>query len=404
VRRPIIWKDGRRTLRRGEGEEAIVKLSCLKTNLLEGLNVVGRVVPTKSTLPVLGNILLATDRGQLKLAATNLELAISYWVGAHIEDEGAVTLPARLLVDFVSSLPDDRIDMALTARGHTMHLTCGRFTANIKGIDAEDFPAIPTVSDAPMYSLPPAVLKECIQSVAFAAAPDESRPVLSGVLVTLKDGQLTLAAADGFRLAVRSVELTEAHPEALLMIVPAKTLGELARVIGDEEGTVDIAATPNKNQVLFKVPKAEIVSRLIEGQFPDYQKIIPREFATRAVLNTGDFLRATRAASVFARDNSNIVKIEVAPGPEELIPGRLNVSATSTEVGDNAGEIDASVEGGVVEIAFNGRYLRDALEALGTAQVGLEISGPSSPGVLKPVGETNGYLHVIMPMQVSGGR
>ena len=132
-----------------------MKLSCLKTNLLEGLNVVGRVVPSKSTLPVLGNILLATDRGQLKLAATNLELAISYWVGAHIEDEGAVTLPARLLVDFVSSLPDDRIDMSLTARGHTMHLTCGRFTANIKGIDAEDFPAIPTVSDAPVYSLPP---------------------------------------------------------------------------------------------------------------------------------------------------------------------------------------------------------------------------------------------------------
>jgi DNA polymerase III subunit beta len=229
--------------------------------------VVGRVVATKSTLPVLGNVLLATDRGQLKLAATNLELAVSYWVGAHIEEEGAVTLPARLLADFVSSLPDDRIDMALTSRGHTMHLTCGRFAANIKGIDAEDFPAIPTVADSAVYAVPAPMLKECIQSVVFAAAQEDSRPALTGVLVTLQDGQLTLAAADGFRLAVRTVELADALPEPLAMIVPAKTLSELARVLGDEDEAVQIAATPNKNQVLFKVPKAEIVSRLIEGQF-----------------------------------------------------------------------------------------------------------------------------------------
>jgi DNA polymerase-3 subunit beta len=380
-----------------------VKLSCLKSNLLEGLNVVGRVVPSKTTLPVLSNLLLATERGQLKLAATNLELAVSYWVGAHVEDEGAVTLPARLLADFVSSLPDDRIDMALTARGHTMHLTCGRFAANVKGIDAEDFPRIPAVADATTYSLPATLLRECIQSVVFAAAPDDSRPVLAGVLFTLQDDKLTLAAADGFRLAVRTVELTAAQSEPLVMIVPAKTLSELARVLGDE-GQVDIAATPKGNQVVFRVPKAEIVSRLIEGQFPDYHKILPKEYSTRAVINTGDFLRATRAASVFARDNSMIVRLEVTPGPEELVPGRLNVTATSAEVGDNAGEVDASVDGGDMQIAFNGRYLRDALEAIGTSQVGLEITGPSSPGVIKPVGEPNGYLHVIMPMQVSGSR
>jgi DNA polymerase III subunit beta len=388
-----------------------VKLSCLKSNLLEGLNVVGRVVPSKSTLPVLGNVLLATDRGQLKLAATNLDMAVSYWVGAHVDDEGAVTLPARLLADFVSSLPDDRIDMALTTRGHSMHLTCGRFAANIKGIDAEDFPRIPGVADAVPYALPATMLRECIQAVVFAAAPDDSRPVLSGVLFTLKDGQLTLAAADGFRLAVRSAELTDpgvegGQPSApLQMIVPAKTLTEVARVLTDGEEQVEIAATPTRNQVMFRqAARAEIVSRLIEGQFPDYHKILPRQHTTRAVVNTSEFLRATRAASVFARDNSMIVKLEVTPGPEELIPGRLNVTATSAEVGDNAGEVDASVEGGESQIAFNGRYLRDALEAIGTAQAALEISGPSSPGVIRPVGEQNGYLHVIMPMQVSGGR
>ncbi|HLH22676.1 MAG TPA: DNA polymerase III subunit beta [Chloroflexota bacterium] len=386
-----------------------MKLSCLKSNLLEGLNVVGRVVPSKSTLPVLGNVLLATDRGQLKLAATNLDMAISYWVGAHVDDEGAVTLPARLLADFVSSLPDDRIDMALTTRGHTMHLTCGRFAANIKGIDAEDFPRIPGVADAVPYALPAAMLRECIQSVVFAAAPDDSRPVLSGVLFTLKDGQLTLAAADGFRLAVRSAELTDVPVEGgqpstpLQMIVPAKTLTEVARVLTDGEEQVEIAATPTKNQVMFRqAARAEIVSRLIEGQFPDYHKILPRQHNTRAVVNTSEFLRATRAASVFARDNSMIVRLDVVPGPEELVPGRLNVTATSSEVGDNAGEVDASVEGSEAQIAFNGRYLRDALEAIGTAQAALEITGPSSPGVIRPVGDQNGYLHVIMPMQVSG--
>jgi DNA polymerase-3 subunit beta len=386
-----------------------VKLSCLKSNLLEGLNVVGRVVPSKSTLPVLGNVLLASDRGQLKLAATNLDMAVSYWVGAHVDEEGAVTLPARLLADFVSSLPDDRIDMALTTRGYTMHLTCGRFAANIKGIDAEDFPRIPGVADAVPYALPAAMMRECIQSVVFAAAPDDSRPVLSGVLFTLKDGQLTLAAADGFRLAVRSAELTDPSVEGgqptapLQMIVPAKTLAEVARVLADGEEQVEIAATPNKNQVMFRqAARAEIVSRLIEGQFPDYHKILPKQYNTRAVVNTSEFLRATRAASVFARDNSMIVKLDVTPGPEELVPGRLNVTANSAEVGDNAGEVDASVEGGEAQIAFNGRYLRDALEAIGTAQAALEITGPSSPGVIKPVGEQNDYLHVIMPMQVSG--
>ncbi len=383
-----------------------MKLSCLKSNLLEGLNVAARVVPTRSTLPVLSNLLLATERGQLKLAATNLELAITSWVGAQIEREGAVTLPARVLTEFVASLPDDRIDMELTPESQTMHLTCGRFSANVRGIDAEEFPRIPTVGDGTTRTLPAASLRRCIQSVVFAAAADDSRPVLAGVLFTLAGDRLTLAAADGFRLAVRTVELEGAEAagaddaEALEMIVPAKTLSEVARVLGDGDESVEIAATANRNQVLFRVPKAEIVSRLIDGQFPDYHKILPREYSTRAVMNTSELLRAARAASVFARDNSMIVRLEVAPGAEELTPGRVNVTATSVDVGDDVGEVDASVEGGDSQIAFNGRYLRDALEAIDAAQVGLEITGPSSPGVIKPVGEREGYLHVIMPMQV----
>jgi DNA polymerase-3 subunit beta len=381
-----------------------MKLSCLKSNLLEGLNIVGRVVPSKSTLPVLANVLLATDHGRLKLAATNLELAVSCWIGASVASEGRVTLPARLLTDFVSSLPDEQIEMSLQPKGLAMRLVCGRYQANIKGIDAEEFPRIPEVADATTYALPASVLRECIQSVVFAAAPDDTRPVLAGVLFTLRDGALTLAAADGFRLAVRSAELSSMPDEPLSMIVPAKTLAELARLLGDGDEQVAIAATPQRNQVLFRLAgRAEIVSRLIEGQFPDYQKIIPRSHTTRAVLNTAELLRATKAASVFARDNAMIVRLAITPGGDDSL-GRVQVSATAAEVGDNAGEVDASVEGSEMQIAFNGRYLRDALEAIDAAQVGLEIVGPTNPGVLKPISETNGYLHVIMPMQINPGR
>jgi len=381
-----------------------MKLSCLKSNLLEGLNIVGRVVPSKSTLPVLGNVLLATDRGRLKLAATNLDLAVSCWVGASVASEGRVTLPARLLTDFVSSLPDEPIELSLQPKSLTMRLVCGRYQANIKGVDAEEFPRIPEVADAASYALPVQILRECIQSVVFAAAPDDTRPVLAGVLFTLRDGVLTLAAADGFRLAVRSAELSSTPAEPLSLIVPAKTLAELARLLGDGDEPVEIAATPERNQMLFRLgSRAEIVSRLIEGQFPDYQKIIPRSHTTRAVLNTSELLRATKAASVFARDNAMIVRLALTPSSDDAL-GRVQVSATAAEVGDNAGEIDASVEGSEMQIAFNGRYLRDALEAIDAEQVSLEIVGPTNPGVLRPLSEANGYLHVIMPMQINSGR
>src|SRR5205823_4107390 len=231
-----------------------MKLSCLQQNLAEGLNVVGRVVPGKSTLPVLSNVLLATDEGRLKLAATNLEMAMMVWVGAIVESEGAITLPARVLADWVSLLDrDQQIDLALNARNKKVHLSCARYESNVSGIDAEDFPPIPTVEEGTSVSLDAASLKDAVSQVAFAAAQDDSRPVLAGVLLRLERGQLTLAAADGFRLAVRTVDLPDEADQALSMIIPARALSELARVLPDEDGQpVQLAATPNRSQVLFK--------------------------------------------------------------------------------------------------------------------------------------------------------
>lgn len=379
-----------------------MKLTCLPEKLNEGLATVGRVVAARSTLPVLGNVLLQTDGGQLKLAATNLELTVLCWVGAKVEDEGAITLPARLLADYVGLLtPGEPIELEL--KGTKAHLRCGRFEANISGIDAEEFPAIPSVSGGASLKLAAPVLKEAIGQVVFAAAPDDSRPVLAGVLMAVGGGKLTLAAADGFRLAVRKLDLGDPDAPELSMIVPAKALTEVARGLpADDDVEVEIAVTPDQSQVLFRHRQAEVVSRLIEGQFPDFNRIIPRESKTRVTLQTADFLRATKAAQVFARDNSMIVRLNLVPaeGGDEAL-GRVTVAATSAEIGDNTGEVDASVEGEGMQIAFNGKYLRDALEALDATQAFIEVSGPASPGVIRPASGPNGYLHVIMPMHVA---
>jgi DNA polymerase III subunit beta len=379
-----------------------MRLTCLPEKLNEGLATVGRVVAPRSTLPVLGNVLLQSDGGQLKLAATNLELTVICWVGAKVEEEGSITLPARLLQDYVGLLSAGE-PLQLEFKGKKAHLSCGRFEANISGIDAEEFPAIPSVSGGTNLKIAAPKLKEAIAQVVFAAAPDDSRPVLAGVLMTVSGGKLTLAAADGFRLAVRKVDLGEVEAPDLSMIVPAKALTEVARGLpSDDEVEVEIAVTADSSQVLFRHRQAEIVSRLIEGQFPDFNRIIPRESKTRVTLQTADFLRATKAAQVFARDNSMIVRLNLVPaeGGDEAL-GRVTVAATSAEIGDNTGDVDASVEGEAMQVAFNGRYLRDALEALDAQQAFLEVTGPASPGLIRPASGPNGYIQVIMPMHVA---
>jgi len=379
-----------------------MRLTCLPEDLNAGLATVGRVVAPRSTLPVLGNVLLATEGGQLKLAATNLELTVICWVGAKVEEEGAITLPARLLADYVGLLSaGEPLNFELKAK--KANLSCGRFEANISGIDAEEFPAIPSVSGSISLKIPAPRLKEAIGQVVFAAAPDDSRPVLAGVLMTVGGGKLTLAAADGFRLAVRKVDLGDAEVPDLSMIVPAKALTEVARGLpNDEEVEVEIAVTADQSQVLFRHRQAEVVSRLIEGQFPDFNRIIPQNSKTRVTLQTADFLRATKAAQVFARDNSMIVRLNLVPaeGGDEAL-GRVTVAATSAEIGDNTGDVDASVEGEAMQVAFNGRYLRDALEALDAQQAFLEVTGPASPGLIRPASGPNGYIQVIMPMHVA---
>jgi DNA polymerase-3 subunit beta len=377
-----------------------VKVSCLQENLAKGLSIVGRAVASRSTLPVLSNVLLATDNGRLKLSATNLELGINCWVGAKVEEEGATTVPARLLADFVNSLPPEQIDMELVVRTQTLNARCARFEANIKGIDSQEFPIIPTAEDGDStIRLAPEDLRRMIDQVAFAAATDESRPILTGVLARFEGDRLTLAAADGFRLSVRSAPIGQTLDQPVEVIIPARALGELARIAADQEEQVEVIVTSARNQILFHLKDVDLVSQLIEGKFPDYNQIIPSGHATRTVLESSGFLKAARVSHLFARDAANIVRLEVAPG-DELMPGHITLEATSAELGDNVGQMDAHIEGDPVEIAFNAKYLIDVLSVVDSAQVILETTSASSPGVLRPVGDDD-YLHVIMPMHLS---
>jgi DNA polymerase-3 subunit beta len=375
-----------------------MKLSCLQENLDRGLGVVGRAVATRTTLPITNNVLLATEQSRLKLAATNLEMAISCWIGAKVEEEGAITVPARLLSDFISSLPAEKVNISLSPQTKTLGLKCARFEARISGVDAKDFPPVPKVEKGITTKVEVEALRQGIAQVVFAAATEESRPVLTGVDAKFEGNSLTLAAADGFRLAVYKLPLAEAVSSETEVIIPARTLAELNRLIAEQEEVVEVTVNPDKGQALFKLKNIELVSQLIQGTFPNYAQLIPQKYTTKATISVADFLRATKTASIFARDGSGIIRLVVTPGAE-MTPGKVVVSARSEEIGDDVGEIDAVVEGEEAKIAFNGKYLTEVLSVLHEAQVVLETTSPSSPGVVRPVGADN-YLHVVMPMFV----
>jgi DNA polymerase-3 subunit beta len=374
-----------------------MKVSCLQENLARGLTIVARAVAPRSTLPVLGNVLLATDDGRLRLSATNLELGITCWIGAKIQEEGSTTVPARTFVDLVNTLPSDKVEMSLSVRTQSLNVRCGAFNNDIKCIDAQEFPPMPP-SEGNGLTLDSANLREMIGQVAFAASNDDARPVLTGVLAEIDKGDMTLAAADGFRLSVRTAHLGSLEGGPMRAIIPARALSELARVMGDGEQTVQMILPPNRNQVIFRGKDVELVSQLIDGNFPDFRGIIPGSYATRSVLPTGAFLKACKAADIFAREAAHSARLRIQPGGE-LEPGTLEVSATAAETGSNEATVDATIEGEAIEIAFNVRFLVDVLSVIDTPNVALETSTAASPGVVRPVGRED-FLHVIMPMHL----
>ena len=367
-------------------------------NLNRGLGTVSRAVATRSTLPITTHVLLQTDESRLRLVATNLEIVISTWIAAKVDVAGAITVPARLLNEFVSSLQPDTIEMELDRDTRQLEVVSGRVKAKLSGQDAEDFPPVPQLGEGVTIELDPDQLRTSIERVAFAAATDDARPVLTGVHTSVDGDALTFAAADGFRLAVQTVRLGAAASEKVDVIIPARALRELDRMLVDQAEKVVMTVNPQRSQVLFRLNGSELVSQLVQGTFPNYRQLIPESATTKAVADVGEFLRATRTAAVFARDGNNIVRLYLEPGENEMA-GVVRLESRSEEVGAGEGTIDALVEGPQGQIAFNSRYLQDILGVLARNRVTLETTSPSSPGTFRPVDDED-YLHVVMPMFV----
>lgn len=378
-----------------------MRLACLQENLKRGLAIASHAVAGRSTLPVLSNILLATENGRLKLAGNNLEIGITALVGAKVDEEGAITVPAKLLSDLVGNLPNDTVDLDVDPRTQTLTVQCRGTKASIKGIDADEFPSMPSLGDnEPVAELPPELLREVITQVSGAAAAEHTNPILQGVLLRIKGDQATFAAIDGYRLAVRTVQLPAPARENVELVLPAKAMQELGRTLGDSESPVSLTVTPTGGQAMFHTDTIDFVSRVIDGKFPDYERFIPpsTNSTTRTVLSTAEFLRAVKRIALFSQAAGNIVTLTME-GSEPGRPGKLTLNANAAEIGESVKYVDALIDGEDGKLALNVRYLQEALGAMPTDQVALESQTPNSPGVFKPVGGDD-YLHLVMPMRI----
>jgi len=375
-----------------------MKVTVSQESLAHGLSIVSRAVSPRSTLPVLSNVLVASDEGRLRLSATNLELGITCWIGAKIEEEGSTTVPARTFVDLVGTLPQEQVSLSLTATTQTLNVRCGSSNTDIKCIDAQEFPPLPVRDLEGAILLNVVDFKDMIAQVVFAASMDEARPVLMGVLLTVEKEAITMAAADGFRLSVRKGALSQPAPQPITAIIPSRALSELARVASDGNESISMVLPKGRGQVVFRMKEVEVVSQLIDGTFPDYQQIIPRSYKSRTLLSTPALLKACKQAEIFAREGSNVARLDIKSAGD-LEPGAVEISAQSEETGSNETVIAATIDGIGLLIAFNVKYLREVLEVIKSPNVALETTASNAPGVIRPVGDDN-FLHVIMPMHL----
>jgi DNA polymerase-3 subunit beta len=375
-----------------------MKVSVSQQNLAHGLAIVTKAVAPRTTLPVLSNVLLATDAGRLRLSATNLELGITCWIGAKVDEEGSFTVPARTFSDLINTSPNEILNLHLNSRTQSLEITSTAATSEVKGIDAQEFPPMPVPDPNSGVVLNVSDLKEMIQQVVFAASGDEARPVLMGAQITIVDNEIVMAAADGFRISVKKAALSSNIPAPVSVIVPAKALSELARVATDGEQSVTMSIPSGRSQVIFTLKDIEVASQLIDGKFPDYNQIIPRNYKTRTILTTSSILSACKRAEVFAREGSNVVRINLKPaGDNEM--SMIEISAMNEETGKSDEGIDATIEGTSLLIAFNVKFLREVLEVIKTPTVAIETTAANTPGVIKPVGDES-FVHVIMPMHL----
>lgn len=367
-----------------------MRVSCTQENLNKGLNVVSHIASRNPSLPILNHILLRAEAGGLKLSATNLEIGVSCQIRGKVEEEGVFTVPARLLADFVSLLPQERVDLNL--EGENLVVSCQNYKTKIKGLGPEEFPLIPTVEKNEAIVCPVGDFKKALQQVVFAAAADETRPEISGIFLQCQDNGMTLAATDSYRLAEKKIKLSK-NVKSQSIIVPAKTLQEVSRTLGEEGESEQIEFYLSANQVLFVYNHVELVSRLIEGQYPDYQQIIPKDFKTEAVIEKRSFANMIKSTSLFCRPGINDLNLALDPKKQEI-----GISSANTQVGESHCRAKAEIKGQANEIIFNYRYLLDGLANIDDEEVSLSLSSSTTPALLRSKIDKD-YLYLVMPIR-----
>ena len=372
-----------------------MKLQCTHENLDKALSNISRAVANRTTLPITQNVLLKVTNGKLQLSATNLEMAINTWIGAEITEEGETTVPARIFTDLIKSYPNDHIDLNLS--NNNLAIKCGPYNSNLITQPSDDFPPIPE-SDSldPTFTISPARLSKLINSVIFSAAQDQSRPVLTGVKFSITNNVLTLASADGFRLSIISFELENENIPEIDFIVPAKSLLEVSRILPFTQDDVSVFMTKASNQVIFKIGNYQLTTTLTQGNFPDFNSLIPESNSTSCIIPKSNFKSAVRSLGVLAKDGNGIIRLEIS-GTEEN--QNLLMSSKTDELGENSVILEVNSSGDDSKIAFNSKYLSDVLEVIDGENVILEINGDSNPGLIKPENNSN-YIHIVMPMFV----
>ena len=362
-----------------------MKLQVTQENLSKALGSVARVASSRGTLPILSNVLVKTVDGRLSIAATNLDIAITHYIGSKVSQEGSITVPARLTQDFVGSLPSGVIELKLDDL--KLHINSEKYNSVINGVSAEDYPVMPAITEGQSWNIPGKLLKQALQQVIIAASSDEARPVLTGVYWHTHDGKLHMVATDSYRLAEKSLINMK---QDIDLLIPASALNDLLRIIGDYEE--EVVVTHDDQQVLFKVGDVELVTRLIEGKYPDYRKLIPRSFASDAVLKRTELTNITKVSSLFARESAGSVTINLDAESQQV-----SIKSIASQIGENVASATAAItnEG---SITLNSRYILDALHALGGEDVRLAFNGKLEPCILADP-KAGDYLHVVMPLK-----
>jgi DNA polymerase-3 subunit beta len=362
-----------------------MKLQVTRENLNRALNSVARVANSRGTLPILANVLIKTSNNRLNISATNLDIAITHYIGAKVSEEGSITVPARLMQDFVSSLPDGVVELDL--KDTKLHVTTDQYKSIVNGIIADDFPSMPAIAESKTWKVDTQVFKKALQQVAFAASNDETRPVLTGILIQVINSKLFMASTDSYRLAEKELGSNKSD---INLLIPASAMQDLLRILGEQDGDMNI--TNDDQQALFKVGDVELVTRLLDGKYPDYRKLLPENFTTTATLKRADLVNVTKVSSLFARESAGSVTLEVSEEDH-----KLSIRSVASQLGENTANAEAKVSGDG-SITLNSKYLLEALSVISGDEVTFSFNGKLEPTLLQSPTNKD-YKHIIMPLK-----